>query len=364
MQQMGQGQPGQPGQPPQPPQPEPKPPKTIEEIVDERCKAMQDEIDDQLSESKYEAVSRDVIHQGFLLGTGVIKGPEIRTKVRRRWKREIDEETRESIHVVDFQEVTEPTVSAVAVWDYFPDMTATEQKDCEFEFERHWMTRKELRSLAKTPGFIKEAIAEVLKSEPTRVAPDYLNQLREMSGLQSISEEKRYVVWEYHGPVEKADLALCGVEVNEDDPMEEYEGIIWVCNGIVLKALVNPMDTEDRPYSVFCLEKDEACIFGYGIPYLMRNPQEIVNSSWRMLLDNAGLSVGGQVIVNDQILEPVAVNGKIEWELTPLKLWRIKDKKARPEDAFKVFEFPNHQQELAAIFQLARQLADDESFIP
>lgn len=357
MQQPGAG----PGQPPGQGQ---QAAVTVEDIVKERCTAMQDEIDDQLTESKHEAVCRDVIHHGFLLGTGVIKGPEIRTKSRRRWRREVDPATGESVHVIEFQEITNPTDSAVAPWDFFPDMTATKLEDCEFIFERHWMTRKDLRRLAKTPGFIKEGVIEALQSEPTRIAPDYLNQLREMSGLQSISEEKRYVVWEYHGPVEKEYLLLCGVEVDEDDPLEEYEGVVWVCGGVVLKAMVNPLDTHDRPYSVFNLEKDEASIFGYGIPYLMRNPQEIVNSVWRMLLDNAGLSVGGQVIINDQIIEPVSVNGKLEWDLTPLKLWRLKDKKARPEDAFKVFEFPNHQNELGAIFQLARQLADEESFIP
>jgi len=337
---------------------------TVDDIVKERCSSMQDEIDDQLTEAKHEAVCRDVIHHGFLVGTGVVKGPEIRTKSRRRWRKEVDPETGESVRVIEFQEITKPTDSAVAPWDFFPDMTATKLEDCEFIFERHWMTKKDLRRLAKTPGFIKEGVIEALRSEPTRIAPDYLNQLREMSGLQSISEEKRYVVWEYHGPVEKEYLLLCGVDVDEDDPLEEYEGVVWVCGGVVLKAMVNPLDTHDRPYSVFNLEKDEASIFGYGIPYLMRNPQEIVNSVWRMLLDNAGLSVGGQVIINDQIIEPVAVNGKLEWDLTPLKLWRLKDKKARPSDAFQVFEFPNHQNELGNIFQLARQLADEESFIP
>jgi hypothetical protein len=82
-------------------------------------------------------------------------------------------------------------------------------------------------------------------------------------------------------------------------------------------------------------------------------------------MDNAGLSVGGQIIINKQIVEPApSADGTISWDVTPLKSWYMKDKNAKAQEAFHVFEFPNHQKELSMIFNMARQLADEESGIP
>lgn len=97
----------------------------------------------------------------------------------------------------------------------------------------------------------------------------------------------------------------------------------------------------------------------------MRSPAKVVKSAWRMIMDNAGLSVGGQIIINKSIIEPAPTpDGQQSWDITPLKVWLLKDKHSKAQDAFHVFEFPNHQNELSAIFNMARQLADEETGIP
>lgn len=362
--QQAPGQPGPAGMMPPPGAPVQPAARSANDIAKERCEKMKDLIDDQLKEANYEAKAREAIHSAFLLGTGVLKGPEIHTNVRKAWVKKEDGKGN-SVHVLDIVEETTPGVSFVDLWDFFPDMTATRIDDAEFVFVRHWMTKRDLIRLSRRPDFIKENIVEVMGTAPNRVPPTYLMQLRELSGLSNVGDEKRYVVWEYHGPVSKENLMLCGVDVDQENELDEYEGVVWVCQGIVIKAQVNPMDTEERPFSVFCLEKDDSSIFGFGIPYLMRSPQEVVNAAWRMIMDNAGLSVGGQIIINDSIIEPVAgANGKMDWNITPLKLWRMKKATSKPSDAFHIFEFPNHQQELSNIFQMARQLADEESGVP
>ena len=332
-----------------------------------RAEAMDKEIDDQLVECNYNSVGREAIRSGCILGTGVLKGPVLMGRTRRAWTEKKDEQGN-SAWVLKEVNDPKPGFEFVSTWDFFPDLAATNVKDCEVVFQRHWMTRRDLIRLSKRDDFLKDQIRRVLRQQPNRIPPDYLTQLRAMSDVQAVGDEKRYVVWERHGPVSREDLVLCGAleaSEEEDDPLEEYQGIVWVCQGIVIKAAVNPMDTEDIPFSVFNFEKDDSSIFGFGIPFLMRQPQKVVRVAWQMIMENAGFSVGGQVIINKQIVEPAPdTNGRTSWAMTPMKVWLIKDRNARAQDAFHIFEIPNHQNELAAIFNLARQMADEESGIP
>lgn len=354
------------GQPPQPLPPEETPEEKAKALNKIKANLMEEAIDNQLDNCQYGAVGRQVIRQGCLLGTGVIQGPVLLGKARRTWVEQKDDAGNVAYVLKDVADV-KPGFELVPTWDFFPDMSATCIEDSEVNFRRHWMTRRDLIRLAKREDFMKEQVRQVLKTSPNRVPPDYLTQLRAMNDISSVGDEKRYIVWERHGPVAYENLVLCGAmdpEV-EEDPLDEYQGVIWVCNGIVIKVAVNPMDTEDHPFSVFCFEEDDSCIFGYGVPYLMRQAAKVVKFSWRMIMDNAALSVGGQIIINKSIIEPAAdQDGKTSWDITPLKAWLLKDKNAKAQDAFHIFEFPNHQNELAAIFNMARQLADEETGIP
>jgi hypothetical protein len=345
-------------------------PLTPEEETERDAKAraglMESEMDDQLGQCNYNAHGREAIRLGCLLGTGVLKGPVRMGKGRRAWIKKEDELGNVAYVLKEVQDDS-PGFELVSTWDFFPTMSATKIEDSEVTFQRHWMTRRDLIRLAKREDFMKDQIRKVLHNSPNRIPPDYLTQLRNMSEVTSVGDEKRYVVWERHGPVESTALQACGVlepDV-EIDPLDEFHGIVWVCQGIVIKAAINPMDTEDQPFSVFNFEKDDSSIFGYGVPYLMRQPAEVVKKSWRMIMDNAGLSVGGQIIINKSIVEPAQTpDGKHSWDITPLKVWLLKDKHAKAAEAFHIFEFPNHQKELAAIFNMAREMADEETGIP
>jgi hypothetical protein len=46
---------------------------------------MQLAIDDQLTEADYNATAREIIFDGVMLGTGVIKGPTVFGRTRRKW---------------------------------------------------------------------------------------------------------------------------------------------------------------------------------------------------------------------------------------------------------------------------------------
>jgi hypothetical protein len=168
-------------------------------------------------------------------------------------------------------------------------------------------------------------------------------------------------MWEYHGPLDKEDLACCGYEVDdEEDDLGLNEAIVTFVNGVVIKADINPMETQERPYALFCYESDDTSVFGFGLPYLVRHEQRIANASWRMALDNAALTTGGQVVINREVLIP----DDGQWNLRPRKTWHVTDPTVDVRTAFATHETSSHLDELLAIYTLARNMADDVTALP
>lgn len=341
--------------------------KLADEILREakqKALLMQQEIDDQLNEARYPTKARDIIHDAAQLGTGIVKGPVVVGRVRKRWDM-MDDGT----SVLQITEDLAPSIERVDIWDFYPDMSARTIDECEFIFEKRRLTKRQLRDFARMPGVLKGQLRKLLRTEAkeTHVAKDYVNDIRSITGVGSVVDSNRYEIWEYHGPISKAELIDAMQDTEEPLPEEEIdelddelEAVVFFSGQCVLKVAINPMDTEDRPYSVFNWEKDESSIFGFGVPYLMRNPQKVINAAWRMMMDNGGMSVADQVVVNREIVQPA--DGS--WQLGPKKLWYLKDKTRSVQEAFATFSTPSHQMELANIFTMARQLADEETNLP
>lgn len=333
-------------------------------LAEKSAEQMQSEIDDQLVESRYQIKSRDTIHDACQLGTAIIKGPIVIGRTKRRW-----DILPNGMSVLQIVEALEPTVERVDAWDFFPDMSARSIEEAEFIFEKRRMSKKQLREMAKLPGVMVEQIRELVKSgaKSTHISKDFTDDIRNITGINTVGEGNKYEIWEYHGPISKSELmdamSMADDEMDEaeiDELDDEIEAVVFFSGDHVLKVQLNPMDSDERPYSVFNWEKDESSIFGFGVPYLMRNPQKVINASWRMMMDNAGLSVADQLVINKELLSPA--DGS--WEMTPKKVWYLRDKTRAVNEAFASFSTPSHQVELANIFSMARQLADEETNLP
>jgi len=333
-------------------------------LAKKSAELMQEEIDDQLIESRYQIKARDVIHDACQLGTSVIKGPIIIGRTKKRW--DIMPDGMSMLQVV---EALEPTVERIDPWDFFPDMSARVIDEAEFVFERRRMSKKQLREMAKLPGVLVSQVRELVKgsAKSTHIAKDFIDDIRNITGINTVGEGNKYEIWEYHGPISKSELidALYmqegGIDETDVDELDdEVDAVVFFSGEKVIKVAVNPMETNDRPFAVFNWEKDESSIFGFGVPYLMRNPQRVINASWRMMMDNAGLAVADQLVVNKELLSPA--DGS--WEMTPKKVWYLRDKTRSVGEAFASFSTPSHQVDLANIFSMARQLADEETNLP
>lgn len=343
---------------------QPVPGPSLQALAEQTAELMQTEIDDQLSEARYQSLARDVIDDAAILGTGVIKGPVIVGKTNRTWQTD----PASGVSMLIIEEDLRPSVERVSPWDFYPDMDAATLDDAEFVFQRHRFTKRRLREFARLPGVLQDEVRELVKAGAgENLADDYLSDIRDITGVASLSNDRGYEVWEYHGPISKEDLCACyemaGMPMGEDEIdalHDEVSATVFFARNRVLRVSLNPLDTEDMPYSVFVAERDPSCIFGFGIPRMMRQAQRVMNAAWRMMMDNAGQSVADQLVINRDLIEPA--DGS--WAYTPKKMWYLIDKTRSVQEAFATFNTPSHQQELANIFMLARQLADEETNLP
>lgn len=330
---------------------------------------MQEEIDDCFVEGRYQAQCRDAIIDAATIGTGILKGPVIGEKMDSTWV--VSETEAEDGTITTERELKQvpsekPAVYRVDPWSFYPDPDARRVEDSEGFFELHLMRKGDMRRLAKRSDIDKDIVRELLAANPdSGSATGYLAQLHSINQQQGAPDtSKYYQVWEYRGPVDAEALETIAQAMSDDtlvedagtvDPLDEVQATVWFCQGRLLSFSLNPLDSGEGIYSAFSVEYDEAGPWGYGIPYLMRDPQAIINGAARMMMDNAAYSVGPQIVVNKDAIRPD--DGK--WDLRSSKVWLRNNIDGDGKAAFEVFHIDGHQAELANIIEMGRMWVDD-----
>lgn len=334
--------------------------RNVMEAAKLSSKNMEKEIWDQLVESRYGPECREAIRDLVVLGTAVLKGPMIKGDVRKQWTLETDAEGKE-VYLQQYNEERRPSIRRVDPWMFYPDMQGMSSKDCEDSYELHPMAGKELRKLGKHPGFDTTAIKEILEDAPEDLISSVMQSKHSVTG-NDFFFRGRYQVWEYHGPIDDELIEIAGLEDEQvRDPLMGYTGEIWFCQGRILKICLSHLEGDtDIPYAFTQWEKDETSPFGFGIPFLVRDAQRVVNSTWSMILDNSGLSAGPQVVVARETVEPA--NGN--WDLEPMKIWYVTEYGQQPDESMHFFNIPSNSDELTSVMEMARLFSDEESSMP
>lgn len=340
-------------------------------MAQEKAKAMEKEIDDQLTECQFNAEGRKAIQDAAMLGTGILKGPSVINQVKKKWVPQTSTDANgktTTVQVLQILEQIRPRTYRVDPWNFFPDPACGEDVQCgAYVYEREYMPGRELARLAKVPGYNAYALMQCLQEGPQHVGAedgagtDMLRAQGDAYDRAGAYDDKRFELWTYTGDVSRDDLEAAGVNVPDDLEtwLTTYSGVFVLCNNRIIKAMLNPLDTGDFPYDVFVWERMTLSPFGVGIPFLMRYAQRTLNAAWRAMLDNMALSSGPQIIMNKSAVKPA--DG--QWSLTARKLWFMEDGED-VQKAFFVFEIPSHQQEISNIIEIAQKFADEETSLP
>lgn len=345
----------------------------IEEAVRQACakaaKKMAAKLDDQLVEARYKATAKKVIHSGNLYGTGVLKAPLVERKVRQRFVKEKVEGGGPNVGkyrwVMKTEQYIAPFVDYVPLWHFYPDMSATELNGCRYVYELHPMTRTDLLDLAKRNKFNTKAIHCYIEANPDGLteARDFDVELRAMGDREATeiaTRTGRYDVLERWGWMDGKSLCECGVDVPDDRKIESFFTNIWLLpDGQVIKASIQPIAGVLWPYHLYYLDKDETSIFGEGIATIMRDDQDMLNASVRMMLDNAAITAGPQIEANTGLLHP----GQDPKQVRPFKVWTRTNEDA-PSPALRVYNIPNSLGELGQLASMFETNADETTAVP
>ena len=310
------------------------------------AKKMQKKIHDQLEESGANKHLRNSSFEMALFGTGVMKGPFAIDKEYPNW----DEDGN-----YDPLFKTVPQVSHVSVWNFYPDPDANNMDEAQYVIERHKMSRTQLRNLKKRPYFRGKVIDEAISMGENYSKKYWEDDLSDYAPEHGID---RFEVLEYWGMVDVEMLEDQNVDIPKElKDFDELQANVWVCNGKLLRMVLNPFKPSRIPYHAAPYELNPYSFFGVGIAENMDDTQTLMNGFMRMAVDNAVLS--GNLIV--EVDETNLVPGQ-DLSLYPGKIFRRQG--GAPGQAIFGTKFPNVSQENMMLFDKARQLADESTGLP
>ena len=309
-------------------------------------------IHDQLLDTNAVNVFRQAIFEASLLGTGIIKGPFNFYKRVHKWERDENGQR----NYVPYEKIV-PRIEYVSVWDFHPDPSATSIEDCEYVIQRHRMNRQQLRGLIQRPYFDAAAIEECLAKGANYEDKYYEDTIRE-DETEPYYQENRFEVLEYWGVIDKKYADEVGMDgVNEMSEFDQLQVNVWICGNMVIRCVANPFTPARIPFQAFPFEINPYQLWGVGVAENMEDAQLLMNGHVRMAIDN--LALAGNLVFD--VDEASLVPGQ-NMDIFPGKIFRRQS--GVTGTAINGLKFPNTAGENIQMYQISRQLADEETGIP
>ena len=310
------------------------------------AKKMEKKIQDQLEESNAKKQLRIAAFETALFGTGIMKGPFALDKEYPSWSE--DGEYNPTIKTV-------PQTSSVSIWNFYPDPDANNMDEAEYVIEKHKMSRSQIRALKRRPFFRSNAINTAIEIGES-YSKEWWEQVMEDADQETRSE--RFNVLEFWGYVDTDILEGHDVEIPKELKDQDQVSVnIWICNGQVLRLVMNPFTPAILPYYAVPFEVNPYSFFGIGIAENMDDTQTLMNGFMRMSVDNAALSGNLLIEIDETNLMP----GQ-DLSIYPGKVFRRQG--GAPGQAIFGTKFPNVSNENMQMFDKARVLSDESTGFP
>lgn len=352
-------------------------PKLIREAVkafqekkaEDAAKGMTQEIDDQLTEANYPAITRKAVRELVILGTGAAKKANVQVRRKQKWNKEFSEEAGKEVWVVEVEEKIDPNLGSALVWNLYPDPEAPSLDNCRGIYERHSMTKAALRELKEVEGFDSEVIEELLthyvtgnyQKEWWETRIDIVAGNRQ-NKTDTISH--RYEVVSFWGYADGEKLAEAGVNIGPDDYDMQFQANVWLCGNKVIMARLNPLDPVYIPYVIVPFEEVTNQIWGTGLPEKIEQTQALINDVVRAMMNNLSISSGPQVEVNIDLIPPEQRPAVMAMKtVEPWHIWY----RSGGDGSSRMLKFyypPSITSELLAVVEMLRRMIDEESNIP
>jgi len=219
------------------------------------------------------------------------------------------------------------------------------------------MNRQQLRSLIMRPHFDALAIEEALAKGPNYEDKYYEDTIRD-DETDPYYQGNRFEVLEYWGTLDAKMAYEAGMEgADELGSFDQVQVNVWVCGTQILRCVMNPFTPARVPFQAFPFEINPYQIWGVGVAENMEDAQMLMNGHVRMAIDN--LALAGNLVFD--VDEASLVPGQ-NMDIFPGKIFRRQS--GVSGTAINGLKFPNTAPENIQMYQISRQLADEETGIP
>ena len=341
--------------------------KESEEKAYDAAKMAEKRIYDWHVECRRTSQVRKVLFDSGRLGVGVLKGPFPKSS------RQIATRKSEGGGIeIGMRKATLPASKWVNAWNFFPDPACGEDiQDGDHVFEREWMGDRGVRKLKSMPGYIKSQIDKVLIEGPQRA------NVREDAGTLNAEQatqlkKGKYETWYFFGTMTRQEMGCVCEAAGKDSAdnfnklvppdQEQVYAIVTMINDTVVKAAVNPLDSGEFPYHPMPWQRRTGSWAGVGIAEQISTPQKMLTAAVRAMLDNAGISAGGQIVIDTSYVTPA--DGAMG--MSPHKIWYMNGdgERLNVNEAFGLFRIDNVTAELMQVVELAMRLGEESTSIP
>lgn len=328
-----------------------------------KASLMSQAIETYLTAANYGPEARRAIFNRVVLGTGILKGPRSVGEMKRVYEKAQTSDGK-TVRIPRYIDEKRPCVYSINPWFFFPDDSLPiDPRKRKGDIEIHLWDKDDVRQRLKHQGFFTDELMKVLEEEPAPLAGSPFDDPAWLTEGVSCAKGK-YVVAEYHGPLDLKELDYLGVSPVMD-VSEQTESVYceaWAINEHLVRLEIARPDGEYcTTYNMCPWEPDPGSPFGFGLPMEITDQQRSVNETYKMLLDNAGLSAGPIMIVDTTVVKPA--NGSMAVE--PLAVFYSEDTYSKDLDKAIVFQnIPNNFEGLANFFNMTKAMADEQASIP
>jgi hypothetical protein len=327
--------------------------------VEAAADAMEFVIEDQLSRGKYGYQCRLAIEEMVVEGTAVLKTPVNSKHAITKYSKEVVDGRVLSLPIISTDAY--PCVKRVPLWYFFPDDTALTIDAASDAIVLHPMSKEDLRKLKSDDTFFADAIDEALAHVPTEEKGESFYNFTNITDGSSQALRDKYKVLEYHGPMSRDELDLFNLTPTYETPNNIYFVEIWVVNDKVIRIQHSNVEgIQQVPFALCTWKADPSSMFGIGLATQLADAQKVINKTYEMILDNAAIAAGPQVVIDKTKITPADKN----WTLRPFKLWYNNEFDADVTKAFYEFQPSNVTAPLMNLLQAVQAFAQEEAAVP
>lgn len=297
----------------------------IREIAKQAADDLEIEIDDDLVEGNWYKTLSDFIYDFATYLTAFMEGPIFRRRQVLKWEPvegQIDEELRVVEKIV-------PEYDRINPYDVWPSPGSRSIHDGNLCIRRRY-SRHDLDMLRGVEGFDSNMIDTVLD----RYANGYREYIQYDTEWEDLHDrENEFQDPEGHidcikfwGNVQGMKLREWGLTIEQaPDPYREYPVIAYMVGNYVIGAKINPHPLGRRNIYSASFEKKNDSVWGNSPPELMRDSQNMCNSSARAIANNAAFASGPQVALLVDLIPPECE----KTDMFPMKVWEFSSEKLK-----------------------------------